>query len=191
MQDPSRAPFDFIADQAETDAQAGLFGVYLSAIDYDDQYHTLMDSIAAYRQHSFGYDEGVLLITKATNYQKAQEVAEDLHQLILRLGSIDEFQQRHALQLNSEMIQKIQIAQDYRNFADYYRDYDVNIIAWCDANGVEVEVDREDLLDDPELEDEIFINLFDNEQYDQLDQLRAALKIGKFAFVHPTPETQC
>jgi hypothetical protein len=33
MSDPSHAPFNFVADQAEVDAQSGLFGVYLSAID--------------------------------------------------------------------------------------------------------------------------------------------------------------
>jgi hypothetical protein len=45
---PLRKGFDRIADQAEGDAHAGLFGVYLSAIDYDDEYYTLMDSITAY-----------------------------------------------------------------------------------------------------------------------------------------------
>jgi hypothetical protein len=188
MSDPSRASFDFVADQAEVDAQAGLFGVYLSAIDYDDQWHTLMDSIETYRQHDFLYDEGILLVAKANSYQKAQEVADDLHQLILRVGSIDEIQQRHGLQLNQEMLQKIQMAQDYRNFADYYRDFDFDIIAWCHATGTETGVDREELAEDPELEEEIFINLLETEQYDRLDQLREALKIGKFAFVHPTPE---
>ncbi len=92
--DVGRDFFDAIADQADADSEAGLFGVYLSAIDYDDEYYTLMDSIEAYRKHQFQYDGGVTLIAKTDNFQQAQAIADDLHQVILRATSIQEFQDR-------------------------------------------------------------------------------------------------
>jgi hypothetical protein len=197
MQDPSRAPFDFVADQAETDAQAGLFGVYLSAIDYDDNFYTLMDSIPAYRQHRFHYDEGIASIAKCSDYDSAKVIAEDLHQVILSESSVVDFQERHNLKIPDPVRQQIREYQNATDFSIYEQTGD-EIIPICRSMGWDLvclqfdeNQDEEDFYDDLEITQAVIEELRENEQYDRLDQLRAALKIGKFAFVHPTPETQC
>jgi hypothetical protein len=195
--DPARIPFDAIADQAEVDAQAGLFGVYLSAIDYDDEYYTLMDSIEIYQNPDFQYDSDLMLVLKTDNLQQTQNIAEDLHQVILRATSIQDFQDRHGLQLQPDLIESIGSLKDYRNFSMFYRDWEFNIIAWCQVENLSFDFleDLEDQSDEIESgyeffegQEEVCQKLLNNEDYDRLDQLRAALKIGKFTFVHPTSE---
>jgi hypothetical protein len=195
--DVGRDVFDAIADQADADAEVGLFGVYLSAVDYDDEYYTLMDSIEAYRKHEFQYDCGITLILKTDNSQQAQNVAEDLHQVILRATSIQEFQDRHGLQLQTDVIQGIQSWDDCRDFSLYYRDWGFDIISWCQAQNLKFNFlndfddqsrDIDSDCDFFEAQEEVCQELLSNQDFDRLDQLRAALKIGKFTFVHPVPK---
>jgi hypothetical protein len=192
--DPARIPFDAIADQAEVDAAEGLFGVYLSAIDYDDEYYTLMDSIETYRNHEFQYDGGMMLVFKTDDFQHAQDIAEDLHQVILRATSIQEFQDRHGLQLQPDLIQNIGSLNDCRDFSLFHRDWGFDIISWCQAQNLSFGFldnfddqgnDIESDCDFFEAQEEVCQELLSNADFDRLDQLRIALKIGRFAFVHP------
>jgi hypothetical protein len=195
MSDPSRAPFDFVADQAEVDAQAGLFGVYLSAIDFNDNFYTLMDSIAAYRQHDFHYDEGIALIAKFPSYDSAVVMAEDLHQVVMRRLALQDFRQRHNIPPSIELQKQIYQYQHATDFSIYNGGVpEFAMIPWCRAAGWELDclefdenTDEED-YEDWEILGMVVEELTNKQQYDRLDQLREALKIGKFAFVHPTPE---
>jgi hypothetical protein len=195
---PANQTFVQTADQAEADAQAGLFGVYLSAIDYDDQYYTLMDSIAAYRAHDFTYDSGVTPIAKYPAYDLALTVADDLHQVIMQKLPVSDFKKRHNLQLSRAVTEAIEYHQTTVNLADFYGDSEFRVIPWCAQQGLDLEClkfDEDEEIDEFE-EDyetlwEVIEELMEKEDHDRLDQLRAALKIGKFAFVHPAPQTQC
>ncbi len=195
LDSPGRDFFDAIADQADVDAQAGLFGVYLSVIDYDDEYFTLIDSIEKYRKHGFQYDGGVALIVKTDSFQQAQTIADDLHQVILRATSIQEFQDRHQLQLPSDLVEVIASCDDCRDFSLFYRDWGFDIISWCQAQNLSFNFldsfdDQSSDIDSDcdffEAQEEVCQELLSNQDFDRLDQLREALKIGKFTFVHPT-----
>jgi hypothetical protein len=191
----SREPFNLVADQAEADAQTGLFGVYLSAIDFNDNFYTLMDSIAAYRQHDFHYDEGIALIAKFPSYDSAVVMADDLHQVVMRLLSIQDFRQRYNLQPSSELQKQIHQYQNATDFSIYNGGVpEFAMIPWCRALGWELDclqfdenTDEED-YEDWEILGMVVEELTNEQAYDRLEQLREALKIGKFAFVHPTPE---
>jgi hypothetical protein len=194
--DPARIPFDAIADQAEVDAAEGLFGVYLSAIDYDDEYYTLIDSIAAYREHDFLYDSGIELIYKTNDFQKAQEMTQDLHQVILRGTSLQEFQTHHGLSLQPDAMK---LPDSYRtfSFSCFAKYWSFNVVAWCRDQGLEFNFLDMDLADHAEEyynfyqeQGEVFRELLSNQDFDRLDQLRVALKIGRFAFVHPATHAE-
>jgi hypothetical protein len=194
MSDPARAPFDFVADRAEVDAQAGLFGVYLSAIDYNDNFYTLMDSLPTYRQHRFQYAGGIASIAKCPDYDSAKVIADDLHRVILSASSVVDFQERHNLQIPDHVRQQIREHQNATDFSIYEQTGD-EIIPICRAMGwalvclqFDENQDEEDFYDDLEIHQAVIEELREHEQYDRLDQLREALKIGEFAFVHPTPE---
>jgi hypothetical protein len=187
---PGRDFFDAIADQADVDAQAGFFGVYLSVLDYDDEYFTLIDSIEEYRNYGFQYDSGVSFIFKTDDWQNAQNIAEDLHQVILRATCIQEFQNRHGLLLQSDLIKTIQEFHDCRDFSQFHRDWNFDISVWCQAqnlsfNFIDPIGDRQDFSG---AQEEVCQELLSNQDFDRLDQLREALKIGKFTFVHPIPK---
>jgi hypothetical protein len=199
--DLGRGVFDAIVDQSDADAEAGLFGVYLSTVDYDDEYYTMMDSmmdsIEVYRKYEFQYDCATTLILKTDNFRQAQNVAEDLHQVILRATSIQEFQDRHGLQLDPDLIKSIQSLDDCRNFSLYYRDWSFDIISWCQTQNLsfnflnDFDAQSRDIDSDCdffEAQEEVFQELLSNQDFDRLDQLRSALKIGKFTFVHPVPK---
>jgi hypothetical protein len=195
---PANQAFVQTADQAEADAQAGLFGVYLSAIDYDDEYYTLMDSIAAYRAHDFTYDGGVILIAKYQAYDLAVAVADDLHQVIMQKLPVSDFKKRHNLQLSGPATESIDYNQSIVNLTEFYGDSEFRVIPWCTQQSLDLKClnldedqENENFEEDYETLWAVIEELMEKQDHDRLDQLRAALKIGKFAFVHPTPETQC
>jgi hypothetical protein len=190
MHYPLDIPFHKIAAHMDLDARTGAFGVYLSPIDYDDNIYMLIDSIMDER--------GITRIAKFQDYAAALQFATDLHRAIMKCLSLDDLQQRHSLQLSAGGIEQItgqsQIAIHLSQF--YYADSEFKVIPWCEAQGLDLQClkfDENELEEEWEEEDEHLIQwnvmdeLMEKQQYDRLDQLREALKIGKFAFVHPTP----
>jgi hypothetical protein len=104
-------------------------------------------------------------------------------------------QQRHHLELSPGAIKQIteqsQLAVDLSQF---HGNWEFKLVSWCEQQGLGLdclkseENEEEFEEEDYEIQWAIVEELMEKQAYDRLDQLREALKIGKFAFVHPTPE---
>ncbi len=101
------------------------------------------------------------------------------------------------MQLQGDLVEGIKACDDCRDFSLFYRDWGFDIISWCQAQNLsfnfladfdDQSTDMNSDCDFFEAQEEVCQELLSNQDFDRLDQLRDALKIGKFTFVHPTPK---
>jgi hypothetical protein len=169
-----------------------LYRVYISAIDYDDSYYTLLDSVQAYEAHDFCYD-GELLhpVERYLFRDQAEQIAQDLHRTILSNGNFAEFNQRHQLQLKPSDYYLFKITGDLR---DFYRSGNQSIRDWCMAHSIDIDlsdyVDEEMPEDDEqgeywwEAQEEVLEQLQDQKNYSLLEEFCNLIGMGRFTFVH-------
>ncbi|MGB6298915.1 MAG: hypothetical protein WBF90_22435, partial [Rivularia sp. (in: cyanobacteria)] len=82
-----------------------LYCVYASDIDYHDGFLYIIDSIE--KAENTYYDTEPQLIARYVDKDKADEVAEDLHQTILRGTKLSEFCRRYRLTIDMHLLKKV------------------------------------------------------------------------------------
>jgi hypothetical protein len=169
-----------------------LYRVYISAIDYDDEYYTLLDSVQAYETHDFDYD-GELLhpVERYLFREQAENVAQDLHRTVLSNGDFAEFNQRHQLKLKSSDYYLFKITGDLR---DFYRNGGQSIRDWCTAHNIDIDLSDyidEEIPDDDEqgeywwgAQEEVLEHLQNQKNYPLLEEFCNLIGMGRFTFVH-------
>ncbi|UBF26333.1 hypothetical protein K9N68_33355 [Kovacikia minuta CCNUW1] len=169
-----------------------LYRVYISAIDYDDNYYTLLDSVQAYEAHDFCYDgELIHPVERYLFREQAEHVAQDLHRTILSNGNFAEFNQRHQLKLKPSDYFLFKMAEDLCNF---YRNYSQPILNWCTAHGIDVDLSdylNEEIPDDDdqgeywwEAQEAVLQQLQSQGNYPLLEEFCNLIGMGRFTFVH-------
>jgi hypothetical protein len=168
-----------------------VYQMYISAIDYDDEYHTLLDSVEAFSAHEFCYDEQFHPVERYIFKEQAEQVAADLHRVILSNSSFKDFNQRHHLNLNPAKLYLLNISGDLSTF---YRNDNQPVHEWCVAHGVDIDLSDylsdmpEDVEEDQgywwEVQEVVLQYLQDQRNYPLLEELSEFIGIGKFAFVH-------
>jgi hypothetical protein len=164
-----------------------LYCVYISALDYDDNYFTLLDSIEAYKQHNFHYDEQLHLVSRYLFREQAERVAEDLHQIIFSDGSFADFNQRYQLNIAPRVYAFI--TDKAKDLTQFYRNEQQAIAHWCTEHEINIELD-EYLVNDGitdwwgDAQEAVLEKLQSQPNYQLLDEFRELIGIGKFAFVH-------
>lgn len=119
-----------------------VYVVYLSAMDYDDDCFTVLDSRQAYERYDFLYEgEHFHYIARYPFKEQAEQVAKELHQVILSNGDYQAFNQKYQLSFKSSNYYLADIAADLVSF---YRNQNQPVIDWCSENGV----DTHELFDD-------------------------------------------
>ncbi|MBL1178700.1 hypothetical protein [Pantanalinema sp. GBBB05] len=170
-----------------------LYRVHISAIDYDDEYYTLLDSVQAYEAHDFCYEgEQLHPVERYIFQEQAEQVAADLHRIILSNGNLAEFNQRHQLKLNPLDYYLLKITEDLCNF---YRNGSQPVHEWCTAH--EIDVDLSDYLDEGvfdddedegwywwEAQEEVLQHLQSQKNYPLLEEFCDLVGMGRFTFVH-------
>ncbi|MBW4694056.1 MAG: hypothetical protein KME27_20105 [Lyngbya sp. HA4199-MV5] len=174
-----------------------LYRVYISAIDYDDEYYTLLDSVQAYEAHDFCYDGELLYpVERYLFREQAETVAQDLHRVFLTNGDFAAFNQRHQLNLNPRNYYLKDITGDLCSF---YRNDSQSIKDWCASHNIDIDlsdyVDEdnvdEDIPEDDtqgeyrwEAQEEVLQQLQDQKNYPLLEAFCNLIGMGRFTFVH-------
>ncbi|MBW4473107.1 MAG: hypothetical protein KME45_22420 [Stenomitos rutilans HA7619-LM2] len=169
-----------------------LYRVYISAIDYDDEYYTLLDSVQAYEAHDFCYDGELLYPVERYFFrEQAETIAQDLHRVFLANGDFATFNQRHQLNLNPRNYHLRDIAGDLCSF---YRNFNQSIRDWCTAHNISIDLSDyvdEDIPEDDdqgeywwEAQEEVLQQLQSQRNYPLLEEFCNLIGMGKFTFVH-------
>jgi hypothetical protein len=165
-----------------------IYSVYVSAIDYDDQYYSLLDSMGAVLTHDFQYGDfsagSLPLIAVSLFPHRAQQIADDFHQTILERTSYPEFVQKHSVLLKENPYRSphyVEGSDYYLIFSDYYRNFDQPIRDWCIEHSVDMEFEYES--DYFEQQAWVMDYLTEAKDYQRLSKFCEFVGIGKFAFV--------
>jgi hypothetical protein len=167
------------------------YTVYLSAMDYDDEYYSLLDSFAAYEAHEFCYDgELCHVIAQYLDPAIAEQVAADLHQTILTQGNFQQFNERRQLNFKPQDYYLVDIASQ---LPEFHRNMSQPIRDWCVEHQIDIDLNQyiseeaeaiEEYEEWWEAQEAVFERLITIRNYQLLDEFREFLGIGRFAFVH-------
>jgi hypothetical protein len=159
-----------------------IYNVYVSTIDYDDEYYSLLDSMGAVLTHEFQYDDfsdgSLPLIAVSLFADQAQQIADDFHQTILASKPYPEFVQKHPVRLKENPHQG---SAYLLIFSDYYRNFEQPVRDWCIEHAVDMVFEYES--DDFEEQAWVMDYLIESKDYQRLSEFCDFLKMGKFAFV--------
>lgn len=169
-----------------------LYRVYISAIDYDDSYYTLLDSVQAYEAHDFCYEgEQLHPVERYIFQEQAEQVAADLHRVILSNENFAEFNQRYKLKLKPLDYYLFKITEDLSSFD---RNFNQPIRDWCTTHGIDVDLSdyfEEEVSDDDdegeywwEAQDEVLQKLQSQKNYPLLEEFCDLIGMGRFTFIH-------
>jgi len=162
-----------------------LYCVYASDIDYDDSYYRMIDSLE--KVEDSYYDTKPILIARYVYRNKAEIVAEDLHQTILRDLKLSEFIRRHNLEVDKSKINSLRYVVDYavNVLCEFVTNELISILEindFCIENDILVKSNSNE-EESWEFQIRILNYLHNNQMYEQLSNFLELLQIGKFAFI--------
>lgn len=166
-----------------------LYHVYISAIDYDDQCYSLLDSVAAYEGHNFYYDgERLHPVACFVVREIAEELALALHRVFLANGDLTKINQRYHLNINPKNYHLFNIASEVNGF---YWNYNKPMREWCILHQIDIDLDEylnEEYSEEDdywgEAQEAVLEEVLQRHSDSLLEELCNFLEMGKFAFVH-------
>ncbi|RUS95872.1 hypothetical protein DSM106972_088850 [Dulcicalothrix desertica PCC 7102] len=153
-----------------------IYTVYISAIDFDDDYYTILDSMQAIQEHHFAYDESPSFIKTFFLKEDAESFANEIHMRILEGKNLTDANWKNFLKSKAAFLLS------HSDLSGFYRNFELQITDWCKMHTINFFSKINE--DEFEFQEKIIQYLRESGQYQLLDELRELLGIGKFAFVH-------
>lgn len=153
-----------------------IYHVYISAIDYDDDYYTIIDSMQAIQEHHFNYNESPSFIKTFFVKEDAESAAHEIHLKILEGENLTDITWKKFLKSKASFLLS------HSDLYYFYRNFELQINDWCKMHKISLSCELNE--DEFEYQEKIINYLKESGQYQLLDELRELLGIGKFAFVH-------